>query len=258
VPDSDRPGAAADRLAAVEQELQEFSYIVSHDLAASFRHAAEFSRLLEDEPDEGLSDRQRTHIAHIRAAAEKCQTMMEQLRVFSRLKGGALDTAQKETTPTVRLALLRLSAEVEEAGAEVRIEPLGEASVDSEMLALAAHHLLGNAIKFRRPEVRARISVASVQDELFWRLRITDNGIGVDPAHREKAFRMFHRLNAEGAFPGIGAGLAIVRRIARWHGGEARFIDGGSGVDGGGACIELALPNVGYPPLAHQSPDLRS
>jgi light-regulated signal transduction histidine kinase (bacteriophytochrome) len=232
-------------VAALEQELREFSYIVSHDLAASFRHAAEFSRLLEDEPSHDLTDRQRAYVAQIRAATDKCEMMMEKLLDFSRAQRRVSNMERQDVTLTVRLAHLQLSAKIKDAGAEVVIEPLGEAFVDLELLALAAHHLLDNAIKFRRMDVRSRITVDAVEDEGFWRLRITDNGIGVDPAYREKAFRMFHRLNAEGAYPGVGAGLAIVRRIAREHGGEARFIDRRPGADLTGACIELALPLAG-------------
>jgi light-regulated signal transduction histidine kinase (bacteriophytochrome) len=234
-----RDGPTDARLAAVEQELQGFSYIVSHDLAASFRHVAEFSRLLGDDPDAGLSDRQHGHLAQIRAATDKCQLMMEQLLAFSRVQRSVLGRGRQDGTPTVRLAMLQLSAEIQEAGAEVSIAPLGEVYADMELLGLAAHHMLDNAIKFRRPNVPPRIAVEAVRDEVFWRLRVTDNGIGVDPAYRGKAFRMFHRLNAEGAYPGAGAGLAIIRRIARRHGGEAAFIDCAEG-----ACIELALPRA--------------
>ena len=225
------------RCAGAEQELQAFSYIVSHDLAASLRHMAEFSRLLVGELGEGATDRQQTYAAHIRAATGKCQTMMEQLLVFSRVQQRTLAPAPQDATLTMRLCLLQLSVELQDAGAEVTVEPLGEVHADLDLLALAFRHLLANAIKFHRPNVRPRIVIQAAHDDAFWRLRVADNGLGVESTYRDKAFGMFQRLNGEGAYPGVGAGLAICRRIARRHGGDVTFLDGAEG-----ACVELALP----------------
>jgi light-regulated signal transduction histidine kinase (bacteriophytochrome) len=236
-PPSVAPGSA-------EEELQAFSYIVSHDLAMSFRHVAEFSRLLMVELGDGLTERQQTYAEHVAAASARCQMMIEQLLAFSRVQQRALEPSLQDATLAMRLALLRLAVKVQLADAEAEIEPLGEVIADHDLLGLAFHHLMDNAIKFRRPDVRPHVKVSAVRDGRMWRLRVADNGLGVDRAHREKAFQMFHRLQGE-AFPGVGAGLAICRRIARRHGGEARFVDSGSG-----ACLELALPLAGPP--AHE------
>jgi light-regulated signal transduction histidine kinase (bacteriophytochrome) len=230
----------AESNAGVEGELKEFSYIVSHDLAASFRHLAGFSQLLLGDLGESLSTRQQGHADHIRAASDKCLAMMEQLLVFSRVQQKTLLRVRRDATPAMRLALLHLARELREAGAEILLEPLGEVYADQDLLALAFHCLLDNAIKFRQPGVAPRITVRATSDRTFWRLRVADNGCGVEPASRERAFRMFERLNAEDAYPGVGAGLAICRRIARRHGGEAMFLDCACGT-----CVELALPFPG-------------
>ena len=229
----------AARSVAAEQELQDFSYIVSHDLSASLRHVTEFSRLLLDELGDDLTDRQRAHAAHVRAATGKCQVMMEQLLAFSRVQQQPLECAAHDATPTLKLAVLQLSAEIQEAGAEVTTESLGIVHADPNLLALAFLHLLGNAIKFHRPGVQPRIVVRAAHDAAFWRVRVSDNGLGVEPAYRDRAFRMFQRLNGEGAYPGVGAGLAICRRIARRHGGDVKFLDCAAG-----ACVELSLPRA--------------
>jgi light-regulated signal transduction histidine kinase (bacteriophytochrome) len=245
---TDRP--AIDRIAAVELELQQFSYIVSHDLAASFRHLAGFSRLLLGELGDALSSRQQDHANHIRAASDKCLAMVEQLLAFSRVQQKTLAPVRQDATPTMQRAMLRLSHEMREAGAEVSLEPLGEAYADPELLAAALVCLLDNAIKFRRPGVPPRISVSATSDGKAWRLRMGDNGCGVEAAYRERVFRMFLRLNGEDpAYPGVGAGLAIVRRIARRHGGEAAFVDCPDG-----ACVELVLPFAARRDLARTSP----
>jgi light-regulated signal transduction histidine kinase (bacteriophytochrome) len=237
-PDTALAADTESRAAAVEQELQVFSYIVSHDLAASFRHVSEFSRLLLGELGDSLTEPQQSHVEHIRAATEKCRVMMEQLLVFSRTQQKPLALARREADAILQLALSKIAV-FESAGAEIVVEPLGDVVADAELLAVIFQQLLDNAIKFRRPGVRPRILVRPAHDKTTWRMQIIDNGLGVEALYREKAFRMFHRLNGEDAYPGAGAGLAICRRIARRHGGEMTFLDCAEG-----ACIELALPNA--------------
>jgi light-regulated signal transduction histidine kinase (bacteriophytochrome) len=223
---------------AVEQELHDFSYIVSHDLAASFRHASEFSRLLLGDLDHDLTARQHAYAEHIQRANANCQAMIEQLLVYSRAQQKPLKLALEGATPTMQFALLKLVSAMEASCAEVSIEPLGDACADRMLIGQAFQHLLDNAIKFRRAGVRPQVSVTPAHSEAAWRVRVRDNGIGVDPDHRERAFRMFQRLNGEAAYPGVGAGLAISRRIARRHGGDVAFLD----CDPPGACVELWLP----------------
>jgi len=226
------------RADAAEQELRAFTYIVSHDLAATFRQVAGFSRLLLGELGEHGSARLQSHVAHIEAATGKCQLMMEQMLALSRVQQNPLDARTVDATSIARLAALGLSAEITDAQADVSIEPLGEIHGDPALLGQALHALLDNAIKFRVAGVAPRVVIQSVPGADASRLRIIDNGPGVAPASRERAFGMFQRLRADGAYPGVGAGLAICRRIARRHGGDARFVDTDQG-----ACVELVLPN---------------
>jgi light-regulated signal transduction histidine kinase (bacteriophytochrome) len=233
------PAQAKDRVADAERELQDFSYIVSHDLAASCRHVAEFSRLLMGELGDGLTDRQQAYAARVRIATDKCQMMLDELLLYSRLQQKPLDRMRQDAGPILQLAQLQLAAEIAAAGAEISVGALGEVYADPALLALTFRHLLDNAIKFSRPDIRPRITVQATEDATVWRLRITDNGVAVEPAFRDKAFRMFHRLNGEDAYPGVGSGLTICRRIARRHGGDLSFLDCADG-----ACIELALPRA--------------
>jgi light-regulated signal transduction histidine kinase (bacteriophytochrome) len=235
---SQMAGPEYDRAADVEQELASFSYIVSHDLAAVFRHVTEFSRMLVEDFEEGLTARQRSHAEHVNAATESCRAMMEQLLVFSRVQQRSPTPLWQDANAAIENPMLQLAQEARAAGAVVSIAALGQVYADVELLEVALHHLLDNAIKFRRPGVPPLIQVSATDDGRFWRLRVTDNGPGVEPRYRDKAMQMFHRLNGEGAFPGIGAGLAIARRIARRHGGEVAFLDSPTG-----ACVELSLPS---------------
>jgi light-regulated signal transduction histidine kinase (bacteriophytochrome) len=232
------PLGAADRSVALEAELRDFSYMVSHDLAASLRHVSEFSRLLTAEIGGDLTERQRTHVDYIHAAAGRCQAMMDQLLAFSRAQQAAIAPMRHDATQTMRLAL-RQQASLETSGAKVTLAPLGEVFADAKLLAIAFGHLLDNAVKFHVPGAPPQVSIAPAHDGDAWRVRITDNGMGIDPKHTERAFQMFRRLNGEADFPGVGAGLAICRRIARRHGGDVRFVECAEG-----ACAELSLPRA--------------
>jgi signal transduction histidine kinase len=230
---------AASLALVAEQELQSFSYIVSHDLAASLRHLTIFSRMLLEQRGEGADEKERRIGERIREAGADCQAKLDALRAYSRVQGKALQSARQDAMPIIRSALARGAALAHAVGAEILVEPMGEVYADADLLGQAVAAVIDNAIKFARPEIPARIAVRPAHDQSFWRARISDNGPGVEPALREQAFQMFRRLHGQNAHPGMGAGLAIVRRIARRHGGEARFLDSAEGV-----CVELAFPRA--------------
>jgi light-regulated signal transduction histidine kinase (bacteriophytochrome) len=227
------------RFLAAEEELRSFSYIVSHDMAASLRHLTVFSRMLLDELGAGLTERERIHADRLYEAGTNCQAMLDQLLVYSHVQQKALEKVRQDSAPILHLTMLRLGERARAAGAEISLAPLGEVHADAEQLALAFAALLDNAIKFARPETPPRIAVTAAHDKAFWRMRISDNGLGVEPAYREASFQMFRRLHRQNAYPGVGAGLTICRRIARRHGGEAIFLDCAEG-----ACVEFSLPHA--------------
>jgi len=224
---------------AVEHELQTLSYVVAHDLSASIRHMTSFSRMFAAEFGGDLTKKQKLYADHLESAGIQCAAMLKQLLVYSQVQSHSLVKALHDPTPLIRLQGLRLTARAESESAEISVAPLGPVYADQDLLSQAIAALLDNAIKFRRPGVAPRVVVEPAHDDAFWRIRVRDNGIGVDPRYREAAFSMFRRLNRADAYPGLGAGLAICRRIARRHGGEATFADCSEG-----ACLELAVPQT--------------
>jgi len=111
---------------------------------------------------------------------------------------------------------------------------------DPALLELVLQNLVSNALKFRRPDVPARVEVTAEPDELGWRVVVTDNGIGIPAAEVERVFSFFHRLHQADDVPGTGLGLSLVRRVAERHGGEA----GIENVPGGGARAWITLPST--------------
>ncbi|MBV9511158.1 MAG: hypothetical protein JO303_12850 [Caulobacteraceae bacterium] len=224
----------------VEAELADLSYMVSHDLAAAVRHVSEFSRMLLSDLGGSLTPRQERYAERVQLAGGRCQRMLEQLLVFSRAQQKELACVTHDPATLIRMAMLQLSTEMHQSQAKVVIDPLEEVFADPDLMLLAFKHLLDNAIKFRRPETAPHIHITSPPTRNAWTIRISDDGVGVAPEYHEKAFRMFQRLNPESAYPGVGVGLTLCRRIARRHGGEVRFIDQAKG-----ACVEMTIPHPG-------------
>lgn len=222
---------------AAEQELRDFSYIVSHDLAATFRHVAEFTDLLMRDLGPAASEKQRLFTEHIRRETSTCQTMMEQLLVYSRIQQRELSLARHDMTHLFETAMIQLSAEARAAKAEMSVEALGEHVVDADLMVQAFKHALSNAIKFRRPETPLTVRARASGSDGCWGVDVIDNGVGVALNRQEKMFSMFYQDFPHGDYPGIGAGLAICRRILRRHGGDAVFVPAPVG-----ACLRLQAP----------------
>jgi signal transduction histidine kinase len=229
--------AVSPQVHALEHELSEFAYIVSHDLSATFRHIRCFCELLKQDAGAGFTPEQTAWCAQIQTASDKCAAMLEQLLAFSRLLRQPLEPAECDFAVLLDTARLQLGAEIRRSGAEILCGPSARLRVDKALFLLALRQLLDNAIKFRREGASPVVMVEFAQDAAQTRIRLIDNGIGLPQVDPERLFRMFYRGHAEGAYPGSGAGLAIARRLLRRHGGDVRFV-----AMQDGACAEIVLP----------------
>lgn len=231
------------RVQALERELGEFAYIVSHDLAACFRHIRGFSELIIQDAGSGFTPDHWSYCNQIHGAAEKCAVMLEQVLLYSRTTRKMLDIVPTDFAPLLDAAQLQLGAEIRTSGAQILATGTARLAVDRELFIQALRHLLGNAIKYRRPGITPRVTVDVAQDGGETRIRIGDNGIGLPPAmDAEKLFWMFHRGQGEGEYPGCGTGLTFARRILRRHGGDVRFLPAAEGT-----WVEMLLPGAKPP-----------
>jgi light-regulated signal transduction histidine kinase (bacteriophytochrome) len=163
--------------------------------------------------------------------------MIEQLLVYSRIQQRPLAPARHDARLLMETAVLQLSGAIGAARAELEMGPLGIVNGDGDLLTLAFRHLLDNAVKFRKPHEPCAVAIRAVPEPGGIAFEFRDNGIGVPEEGSARAFRMFCQLQAEGEYPGIGAGLTICRRIARRHGGEVKFVPVAEG-----ACVRFVLP----------------
>jgi len=116
--------------------------------------------------------------------------------------------------------LCTLQAIIIECDAIITHDPLPAIQGDGTRLGQVLQNLIGNALKFRRPETPPQVHISAQRTEDHWRFAVRDNGIGIDPQHVGRLFQVFQRLHTRGEYAGTGIGIAICKRIVEQHGGR--------------------------------------
>lgn len=228
---------AARELARSNEELQQFAYVASHDLQEPLRMVSSYLQLIERRYGEVLDDDGREFIAFAVDGAKRMKALIDGLLAYSRV-----DTADRRLAPTDLDEVLRrvthdLGPTLEETGGRVEWHSLPTVHGDAVQLAQLFRNLVGNALKFRAADP-PRVEIAATDAHGAWELRVSDNGIGVEPEHRERVFEVFERLHPRNRYSGTGIGLAICRKIVHRHGGEIRIDD----APGPGTTVVFTLP----------------
>jgi light-regulated signal transduction histidine kinase (bacteriophytochrome) len=220
------------------KELEAFSYSVSHDLRAPFRHIVGFAELLREREGERVSPRGRHYIDSIIEAAFSAGTLVDNLLSFSQMGRAALNLRRTDMNDVLREARHRLITDQQERAIEWQVGDLGVVKADPMMVRLVMQNLLDNALKFTRDRNPARIVIQAQPgpEEIMFEVR--DNGVGFDMAYVDKLFGVFQRLHHVEEFEGTGIGLANVRRIIERHGGRSWA----EGKEGEGAAFFFTLP----------------
>jgi two-component system NtrC family sensor kinase len=229
-----------EELKSRNEELDAFSYSVSHDLRAPLRHLIGFASLLAQSSAVGLGDRERHYVATIVDAATRMGQLIDDLLAFSRLGRTAMATESVDLDEVVRSA----QGELATHGRDIvwRIGPLPSVAGDPSLLRLMFINLLSNAIKYSSTRERSEIEVgvAAAEDRRQSVVFVRDNGVGFDMAYADKLFGVFQRLHSAEEFEGTGIGLANVRRIVARHGGRVWA----ESALGSGATFYVALPTA--------------
>jgi PAS domain S-box-containing protein len=225
-------------LQAAYQEMEAFSYSISHDLRAPLIHIAGFVEMLRMELETRLDEKSRRHLQTICESTEQMGRMISDLLTFSRIGRAEMHKLRVNLTDTVRDVQRELQPQTQNRRITWIIPDLPEVQADPFLLRQAIFNLVSNAVKFTRPRSDARIEVgAEVTDrEIIFLVR--DNGVGFDVKYSSKLFGVFQRLHPANEFEGSGIGLAIVRRIIVRHGGRTWA----EAEAGGGATFYFSLP----------------
>jgi len=226
------------RLAQINAELESFSYSISHDLRAPFRHVVGYAELLADRARGELDDTGRHYLASIRDAGLMAGRLVDDLLAFSQLGRNSLRPQSIDMNRLTADVRRDLRGPGETRRIDWRVGELPPAWGDAAMIRQVLHNLLSNAVKYSAPRADARIEVSGEEQDQATVYVVTDNGVGFDMAYVHKLFSVFQRLHRADEFEGTGIGLALVRRIVERHGG---FVSA-KGTPGQGASFTFSLP----------------
>lgn len=232
--------ALTDELVRSNRELEAFSYSVSHDLRAPFRHIVGYAELLVERDGGRLDEKARHYIRSIIDSAYAAGRLVDDLLNFSQMGRASLHPVTVDMNKLVDEARRSLAPDLKGRDIDWRVARLPTVRADPSLLRQVVLNLLSNAVKYTRERNPAIIEVtgARIGDEVV--IAVRDNGIGFDMAYVDKLFGVFQRLNRVEDYEGTGIGLANVRRIVERHGGRAWA----EGEVGRGAVFRIALPRA--------------
>ncbi len=209
-----------EKLARSNEDLEQFAYVVSHDLQEPLRGAIGFSELLLEDYGNQIDEVGHEYIQFILDSSLRMRQLIRDLLTLSRV--GTHGHILKNTNCNLVLedVLHNLHVAIEESEAEIIVPPLPVVWGDHLQLVQLFQNLLGNALKFRsdRPP-RIEIRVSQHHDDQ-WLFSVSDNGIGFDQRHEERIFQVFQRLHDRETYDGTGMGLTICRKIVERHHGS--------------------------------------
>lgn len=211
----------AERLKRSNDELEQFATIASHDLQAPLRKVILFSGYLGTSLGETLPDESRDYLERIHKSTRKMQTLITDLLALSRVNRKGKPFIPVDLGDTIVEVISDFEEVIRISKAEVTVGEMMIIDADSTQMHQVFQNLIGNALKFHRPDVPPVIEIsATATPDQRCEIRVTDNGIGFDEKYLDRIFTVFERLHGESAFEGTGMGLAIVRKIAERHHGE--------------------------------------
>jgi PAS domain S-box-containing protein len=226
------------QLEAANRELESFSYSVSHDLRAPLRAIDGFSLILLKDHADRLDAEGRRLLDIIRTNTRNMAQLIDDLLAFSRLGRREVKVADLDMETLVQDVVQELQETLSDRTVQWDLKPLSPTRADRALLRQVWVNLLGNALKFTRPQGAAVIEVGCRRTDNEDVYYVKDNGVGFDMQYAPRLFGVFQRLHRHEEFEGTGVGLALVQRIVQRHGGRIWA----EGRVNGGATFYFALP----------------
>jgi signal transduction histidine kinase len=208
------------QLAAMNTELESFSYSVSHDLRAPLRGIDGWSLALLEDYRERLDDRGREYLNRVRSETQRMGRLIDDLLKLSNVTRVDMQRGQVDVTSIAGGIAAQLREANPERDIEFTIMPGLRTCADAGLLQIVLTNLLSNSVKFTDGTSGARIEVGQNEQNGEPAFFVRDNGVGFDMAYAGTLFGAFQRLHKETEFPGTGIGLATVQRAVRRHGGR--------------------------------------
>ena len=208
------------QLKEANQELEAFSYSVSHDLRAPLRHINGFVDLLTENYTEALPEKGKHYLEVIVSASRHMGSLIDDLLQFSRTGRQEMIQTNLDLNVVLQEVFNLMEQEIKDRNIEWNIAELPKVKGDHSLLRMVLYNLLSNAIKFSKSRETTQIQIGFLDTGIEYTIFIRDNGAGFDMRYAHKLFGVFQRLHTTKEFEGTGIGLANVRRIILRHGGR--------------------------------------
>lgn len=234
------------------KELEEFAYAASHDLQEPLRKITTFGSRLREKFGDILGTEGQMYLDRMEAASGNMRNLIENLLELSRVSRSNHAFEYIDLSLVAREAILDLEIPMEESGAIVKVDTLPELEAIPSLIRQMFINLLGNALKFRKPDVKPEIRISAFKisrkdkelhllptDKNYYQIDVEDNGIGFDQDYEHRIFQIFQRLHGKSEYPGSGIGLSICKRIAERHNGQIFA----TGRPGEGATFSFIIPD---------------
>jgi len=209
------------------RELQDFAYVASHDLQEPLRKIVVFGERLKEKNSESMGPDGQDYLDRMQKAAGRMQILINDLLAFSRVTTKAHPFTPVNLAEVASGVVEDLEGRIELVKGRVEVGDLPIIEAESLQMRQLLQNLIGNALKFRRPEEPPVVKVdaqiipdPAAPGKKLCRLTVADNCIGFDEKYLDRIFNVFQRLHTRNEYEGTGMGLAIVRKIARYHGGD--------------------------------------
>jgi light-regulated signal transduction histidine kinase (bacteriophytochrome) len=210
------------RLERSNADLQQFAYIASHDIQEPVRMVISFLSRLEQRCGDQLDDRARQYMHFAIDGGMRARALIQDLLEFSRVDTQGKPFQETDMETVLHNILENLSVKIKEENASITHDPLPTVLADECQMSQVFQNLISNAIKFHGD--REPVIHVSCEDKgQEWLFSVRDNGIGIDPEHRDKIFMLFERLHNREEYEGTGIGLSIAKKVVERHGGEIWF-----------------------------------
>ena len=201
------------------KDLEQFSYMISHDLQEPLRMVRGFLNLLQLETSDQLNDSAKEYVHFALDGAERMKNMIKDLLQFSRVGTNKEDFEEVNINEIMQYVKQVLKENIDDTGADILIKDLPKVTGIKTLLNQLFINLVSNALKYHGDE-KPEIEIGSKEETDKWVFYVKDNGIGIETKFFDAIFAIFQRLHAGNKYPGTGIGLAICKKIVEKHGGN--------------------------------------
>ena len=209
----------AQELARSNAELEQFAYVASHDLQEPLRKVTNYTQLFAKRYADHLDARAEKYIGYIVDGTSRMQGLIQALLAYARVSRGETVLGAVDMEDILHKTLATLHVRITDTQAEITSEALPTIQANPTQMEQLLQNLLGNALKFHG-DAPPRIHVTAEPRPGEWLFAVRDNGIGLEPQYTERIFTILQRLHTHEAYPGMGIGLAICKKVVTRHGGR--------------------------------------